>query len=93
MARVFRAISSVYVPSVINRFIFGQGVVNLIYNATTAVENQQKTTSFSLKRGASLTAILFILTTGTVITPQWNRRSDSAFRGKIIIFSSVRSLT
>ena len=27
MARVSRAISSVYVPSVINRFIFGQGVV------------------------------------------------------------------
>ena len=27
MARVSRAISPVYVPSVINRFIFGQGVV------------------------------------------------------------------
>ena len=27
MARVSRAISSVYDPSVINRFIFGQGVV------------------------------------------------------------------
>ena len=42
----------------------------LLYNATTAVENQQKPTSFTLKRGAQLSAILFILTIGTVITPQ-----------------------
>ena len=42
----------------------------LLYNATTAVENQQETTSFTLKRGDPQSTILFILTTGTVITPQ-----------------------
>ena len=39
----------------------------LLYNATTAVENQQKLTLSTLKRGAPLSGIL---TTGTVITLQ-----------------------
>ena len=66
-----RAISPVYVPSVINQFIFGQWVVRyLLYNATTAEENHKKTTSFIVKRGASLSTILLILTTGKVITLQ-----------------------
>ena len=42
----------------------------LLYNATTAEENHQKPTSFTHKRGAMLSAILFILTTGTTITLQ-----------------------
>ena len=44
MTRVPRAISPVYVPSVINLFIFGHWVViYLLYDATTAEENHQKT--------------------------------------------------
>ena len=42
----------------------------LLFNATTAEENLIKPISLTLKRGAPLSAILFILTTGTAITPQ-----------------------
>ena len=52
MARVSRAISSVYVPSVINRFIFVE-------------EIQRKPTSFTPKPGDPHSAILFILSTDT----------------------------
>ena len=38
----------------------------LLYNATTAEENHRKPTSFTLKRGAPLSAILLILTTDMV---------------------------
>ena len=64
----------------------------LLYYATTGEENNQKPTSFTLKRGAPPTAILFILTTGTGITPQ-TESSISPFRCKITFFASVCSLT
>ena len=56
MARVSRAISSVYVPSLINRFIILK-------------KSSKKTTSFTPKRGDPHSAILFILSTCTGITP------------------------
>ena len=69
MARISRAISSFYAPSVINRFLFLLRGNYLLYNATIVVEIQQKTTSFTPKGGDPLSAILFILSTATGIAP------------------------
>ena len=65
MMTVPRAISPVYVLSVIKRLIFIQEVVINF----TADESQKKVTSLTLKRGTPLFVALFILTTYTVITP------------------------
>ena len=69
MARVSRAISSVYVPSVINRFNFGQGVVIYFIMQLLLKKSSKKATSFTPKRGDPHSAILFILSTDTGITP------------------------
>ena len=69
MARVSRAISSVYVPSVINCFIFSQWVVIYFIMQLLLKKISKKTTSFTPKRGDPPSAILFILTTATGITP------------------------
>ena len=68
MARVSWAISSVYFPSVINRFIFGQGVVIYFIIQLLFKKSSKKPTSFTPKRGDPHSTILFILSTGTGIT-------------------------
>ena len=69
MARVSRAISSVYVPSVNNRFIFSQGVVIYFIMQLLLKKSSKKPTSFTPKRGDPHSTILFILSTDTGITP------------------------
>ena len=69
MARVSRAISSVYVPSVINRFIIGQGVVIYFIMQLVLKKFSKKPTSVTPKRGDPHSAILFILSTDTGIAP------------------------
>ena len=69
MARVSRAISSVYVPSVINRFIFGQGVVIYFIMQLLLKKSSKTPTSFTHKRGDPHFVILFILSTDTGIAP------------------------
>ena len=89
MARVSRAISSVYVPSVINRFIFGQGVViYFIMYATIVEEIQQNSTSFTPKRGDPLSAILFILSTDTGITPLTESSNNGATTMHFVVKTS-----
>ena len=68
MVRVTQAISSVYVPSVINRFIFGQGVVIYFIMQLLLKKSSKNPTSFTPKGGDPLSAILFILPTATGIT-------------------------
>ena len=68
MARVSRAISSVYVPSVINRFIFGQGVV-IYFIMLVLKKSSKKPISVTPKRGDPHSATLFILSTDTGIAP------------------------
>ena len=68
MARISRAISSVYVPNVIIGLFWIRGSY-ILYNATIIEEIQQKTISFSTKRGDPLSAILFILSIAIGITP------------------------
>ena len=64
-----RALSSVYVPSVINRFIFGHGVV-IYFIMQSLFENISKnSTCFHSKRGNLTSAILFVLTVGSAIIP------------------------
>ena len=91
MASISRANSSVYVPSPINRFIFGHGVlIYFINNATIVEENKQKTTLFTPMQGDSLSTILFILTTNTGITEgSTSIAAMTAFHCKIIFLSSV----
>ena len=90
MTRVSRTISSVHVPSGINRFIFGQGIVIYYYNATIVEEIQQKKkkTSFTPKQGDPHSAILFILSTGTGITPLTDSSNIAATRMHFVVKSS-----
>ena len=91
MARVSQAIPSVYVPSVINRFIFGQGVV--IYFIMQLLLKkylipQQKNTSFTPKRGDPHSAILFILSTDTGIAPLTESSNIAATTMHFVVKSS-----
>ena len=65
MARVSRAISSVYVLSVLNGFIFGQGVVIYFIMQLFLKKSSETPTSFTHKRGDPHSAILFIFPTDT----------------------------
>ena len=69
MARVSLAFSSVDFPSVINQFIFGQGVVIYFIMQLLLKKSSKKQTSFTPKRGGPLSAILFILSIATEINP------------------------
>ena len=88
MARVSRAISSVYVTSVINRFIFGQGVVIYFIMQLLLKNSSKKTTSFTPKRGDPHSAILCILSTGTGITPLKDSSNIAATTMHFVVKSS-----
>ena len=64
-----KALSSVYVPNVINRFIFGYGVV-IYFIMQSSFEKINKTSHcFPSQRGNPPFAILSILTAASAITP------------------------
>ena len=68
-ARFHRAHSSVYVPSVINRFIFGYGMV-IYFIMQSSFEKISKTHPvFLLKEKNPISALLFIFTAAAAITP------------------------
>ena len=89
MARVSRAISSVYVPSVINRFIFGQGVVIYFIMQLLLKKTSKTPTSFTPKQEDPLSAILFILSVGTGITPLTESSNIAATTMNFVAKSSV----
>ena len=60
----------------------------LLYNATIIEEILQKPTSFTPKRGAPLSAILFILSTGTGITPLTKSSNIAATTMYFVVKSS-----
>ena len=63
---------SIYVPSVINRFIFWSLCAYLLYNAIANRKKKQKLTLFHSKRENLQSAILFILSTVAAILTQTN---------------------
>ena len=60
----------------------------LLYNATIAEEIQQNPTSFTPKRGDPLSAILFILSTDTGITPLTESSNNGATTMHFVVKSS-----
>ena len=69
-ARFHRTLSSVYVPSVINRFIFGHWGSYLLYNAIGTRKIANNYLVFPSKRGNLQSAILFMLSTAAAIITQ-----------------------
>ena len=81
-------ISSVYVLSVLNRFIFGQGVVIYFIMQLLLKKSSKKRTSFTPKGGNQLSAILFILSTATGITPLTESSNITAKAKHFLVKSS-----
>ena len=95
MARFSRPISSVYVLSMINRFMFGKGVV-ISFIMTIVEEVQLKTNPIypQAKRSAFRNLVYFVNSyRNHSAYAIFDRRYDNAFCCKIILYVSLLSIT
>ena len=69
MARVSLTISSVYVPSVINRFMFGQRVVIYFIMQLLSKKSKKNQPHLLVSEETRYPPSFFILSTATEITP------------------------
>ena len=70
----------VYVPSVINRFIFGHWVVIYFIMQSLLESRSKNLPCFSFKRESQRSAILFSLSTAAAILTQTNRMQSPLCR-------------